>query len=180
MVSHTQVGDTRATIEERAAKNISQIAQDFNVSIGSMLDVVDAMIQKRGSAVSREDKLRFVRQLWERDLPRIEEESGPWLKPGEAGVILGLSDERVRQRVKANELAGYERPSKRGIRLPAWQFEDNRAAPWVSQLLQEYGNGWDLLAFLTAKDKDGRSRLDLIRAGLVSDVVRAVRQANAS
>jgi len=119
--------------------------------------------------------------------PTIEARSGASISSPDAAKRLGVSDETVRNRVKASKLIGYAATEKK-LRLPEWQFSTpNKTHPWVLSLLEALGvNGWPVLDFLTVPRNGpvadvvlhGETLLQKLQSGEVEFVLEAARRAN--
>ena len=120
--------------------------------------------------------------------PMIEFRSGPAISSPEAAKRLGVSDETIRNRVKALKLIAYPESEKKLLRLPEWQFSTpNTPHPWVIPLLEAFGlNGWAIVDFLTVPRTgpvadvrfEGETLLQKLRAGETDLVLEAARRAN--
>lgn len=123
--------------------------------------------------------------------PLIESRSGPSISSAQASVRIGVSDETIRNMVKAGRLIGYSYrdESKVRLRLPEWQFLGPTAVcPWVEPLIKAYGgNGWALIDFLTVPRRgtiadslfSGESLLQRLQSGDIQTVLKAAQRANA-
>lgn len=103
-------------------------------------------------------------------------ESGGVLSGAQVARILDISRQAVDKRRKQGQLIGLTQ-GKRGYAYPAWQFEGGKMLAHLTKLLDALRthDAWMQLAFfINGNDRlNGRSPLELLRAGELEPVLRA-------
>ena len=103
-------------------------------------------------------------------------ESGGVLSGAQVARILDISRQAVDKRRKQGQLIGLTQ-GKRGYAYPAWQFEGGKMLAHLTKLLDALRthDAWMQLAFfINGNDRlNGRSLLELLRAGELEPVLRA-------
>jgi biotin operon repressor len=106
----------------------------------------------------------------------ILKESGGVLSGATVAKMLGISRQAVDKRRKQGQLIGLTQ-GKRGYAYPAWQFEGGKTLAHLTRLLEALRNhdAWMQLAFFVNGNDhlDGKSPLELLRAGELESVLRA-------
>jgi hypothetical protein len=101
---------------------------------------------------------------------------GGVLKVADVEKLLGISRQAVHKRQKQGQLIGLTL-GKRGHAYPAWQFEGGRTLPQLEPVLHALRghDPWMQMAFfVNGNDRlEGKSPLDLLRAGELKPVLRA-------
>jgi hypothetical protein len=119
-------------------------------------------------------KLRGVEAQW-----KLLQAGGGVLSADEAAKLLGISRQAVDKRRKRGQVIGLVQ-GRRGYAYPAWQFEGGRTIADLEQVLKalHVRDPWMQMSFfLNGNDRlDGRSPLELLRAGNSSKVLWAAAE----
>jgi hypothetical protein len=105
------------------------------------------------------------------------EAEGGVLGPEEVGNLLGIQRQSVDKRRKAGTLLALELGNR--FVFPAWQIEGNRTVPHLEEVLAALHSQdeWRKLSFFINGNirLDGKSPLEVMRAGEYEDVLKAAR-----
>jgi len=160
---------THASLDPRViedADKMEKVVEALKIPAAAIALLAERLTAKRielGERVDRAEAEAVFRARGHQLRARILRDGGEYLSSEEVADRLGISRQAVNNKKKRNELIAVEPTVGRGDRYPIWQFEGREVRPWVEELVECVGNGFDALSFLLARrtSLDGKRFLDL-------------------
>jgi hypothetical protein len=172
------------TLAERPEQTIDELAEQLHVDGDVLLTLVQTLRDVLGDraldaeTARRAALLAAASQAW-------RDELGPLLSSADVADLLGVSRQRVDERLRAGRLIGLrDRAGRRWF--PGYQFHDGRP---LEDLIAAYHtvahaavSDWTAAAWAAAADEelDGLSPADWARAGRDSERLAAIAQQDAA
>jgi hypothetical protein len=129
------------------------------------------------NSLLKQDPLAEAKLRGQRLRKELLEAEGGVIGPEEVGNLLGIQRQSVDKRRKAGTLLALELGNR--FVFPAWQVEGNRTVPHLEDVLAALHDQdeWRKLSFFVNGNVrlDGRSPLEVLRAGEYEDVLKAAR-----
>jgi biotin operon repressor len=166
-VAELDLGLSKERIEEASAA-----PTDYMVLLKALTEPSVA------TQLASEDPLAAARLRGVETQQNMLNASGGVLSGSQVAKILDISRQAVDKRRKQGQLIGLTQ-GKRGYAYPAWQFEGGKTIAHLTNLLDALRShdAWMQLAFfINGNDRlNGRSPLELLRAGKLESVLHAAR-----
>lgn len=129
------------------------------------------------NSLLKQDPLAEAKLRGQRLRKELLEAEGGVIGPEDVGNLLGIQRQSVDKRRKAGTLLALELGNR--FVFPAWQIEGNRTVPHLEEVLAllHDQDEWRKLSFFVSGNVrlDGKSPLEVLRAGEYGDVLKAAR-----
>jgi hypothetical protein len=182
----TSVAKEQAIFQVRATRAVEHLLATLDSSVlveaasaPTDTEVLLSALQQPSvlNSLLKQDPLAEAKLRGQRLRKELLEAEGGVIGPEEVGNLLGIQRQSVDKRRKAGTLLALELGNR--FVFPAWQIEGNRTVPHLEDVLAALHDQdeWRKLSFFVNGNVrlDGKSPLEVLRAGEYEDVLKAAR-----